>query len=326
MPLAFSVRRFFCFTGIISYSTGASADSTCLAAAECSTSGTTTIIASADATALASCTTYSGSVAIQTSLSTPKDSNGHQQIQIDKIQKIDGNLTITDSSDLAQIGFPALQEVAGLMSMSRLSGLASVNMPSLSIVQQMNLTALPVLQAVNFGSVGVTKARSILITNTGLTSLDGFNNLESVDALNINNNQALQNITLKVSNIKISCEIVDNNGLTSGLNVDFPLLQTAQNMTFRNCADIKLPVLQNVTDSLGFYGNGFTSFSAPNLTTSNSLVFYDNPELTNISLSSVKSINATYSIVNNTKLTKIDGFQNLALVGGALNFTGIFTE
>lgn len=325
LPLAFSVRRFFCSYGHHFLLYRGSADYACLAAAECSTSGTTTIIASADATALASCTTYSGSVAIQTSLSTPKDSNGHQQIQIDKLQKIDGNLTITDSTELAQIGFPSLKEVGQLV-LGRLSGLASVNMPSLSIVQQMNLTALPVLQAVNFGSVGVTKARSILITNTGLTSLDGFNNLESVDALNINNNQALQNITLKVNNIKISCEIVDNNGLTSGLNVDFPLLQTAQNMTFRNCADIKLPVLQNVTDSLGFYGNGFTSFSAPNLTTCNSLVFYDNPELTNISLSSVKSINATYSIANNTKLTKIDGFQNLAVVGGALNFTGIFTE
>lgn len=314
------------FLGIISYSTGAFADSTSLAAAECSTSGTTTIIASADATALASCTTYSGSVAIQTSLSTAKDSNGHQQIQVDKIQKIDGNLTITDNTDLAQVTFTSLKEVTGVFQCGPLSGMASLNMPSLSTVNQMNLTALPVLQAVNFGAVGITKARSILITNTGLSSLDGFSNLESVESLNINNNQALQNVTLNFGYITKSCEIVDNNGLTTGLNVNFPSLQTAQNMTFRSCSDIKLPALQNVTDELGFYGNYFTSFLAPNLTTVRGLVFVDNPELTNISCPSATSINGTYLIANNTALTKINGFPNLELVGGALEFSGIFSE
>ena len=298
----------------------------CPAAAECSTSGTTTIIASADATALASCTTYSGSVAIQTSLSTPKDSNGHQQIQVDKLQKIDGNLTITDSTDLTQVTFSSLKEITGLMACSALSGLAGINMPALNSVSQMNLTALPLLQALNFGSVGVTKARSILITNTGLGSLDGLNNLETVDALNINNNQALQNVTLKIVSVKTLVEIVDNNGLTTGLNVNFPLLQTAQNMTFRNCSDIKLPALQNVTDDLGFYGNDFESFSAPNFTTCRSLVFVDNPELTNISFPSATSANGTFLIANNTKLDKIDGFPGLEVVGGAVLFKGNFTE
>lgn len=298
----------------------------CPAAAECSTSGTTTIIASADATALASCTTYSGSVAIQTSLSTPKDSNGHQQIQVDKLQKIDGNLTITDSTDLAQVTFSSLKDITGACVFSFLPGLADVNMPALNSVSQMNLTALPLLQALNFGSVGVTKARSILISNTGLGSLDGLNNLETVDALNINNNQALQNVTLKIVSVKTLVEIVDNNGLTTGLNVNFPLLQTAQNMTFRNCSDIKLPALQNVTDDLGFYGNDFESFSAPNFTTCRSLVFVDNPELTNISFPSAKSANGTFLIANNTKLDKIDGFPNLEVVGGALDFSGNFTE
>lgn len=312
--------------GIISCSIGASADFKCPAAAECSTSGTTTIIASADATALASCTTYSGSVAIQTSLSTLKDSNGHQQIQIDKLQKIDGNLTITDSSDLAQITFSSLREISGAFLLSYLPGLASVNLPALNSVNQMNLTALPLLQALNFGSVGVTKARSILITNTGLGSLEGLNNLETVDALNINNNQALQNVTLKMVSVKTLVEIVDNNGLTTGLNVNFPLLQTAQNMTFRNCSDIKLPALRNVTDDLGFYGNDFEILSAPNFTTCRSLVFVGNPEVTNISFPSVTSAKGTFLIANNTKLNKIDGFQNLEVVEGALDFSGNFTE
>lgn len=311
---------------ITSWSNRASTDLVCPAAVECSTSGTTTITASADATALASCTTYSGSVAIQTGLSTPKDSNGHQQIQVDKLQKIDGNLTITDAQDLVQVGFGSLREITGALVLGSLSALAGVNMPTLGAVKQINLTALPVLQALNFGTQGVTKAQLILITNTGLGSLDGLNNLESLNTLNINNNQALQNVSLKITYIKSSLDIVDNNGLTTGLNVNLPLLQTAQNMTFRNCSDIKLPALTNVTDDLGFYGNDFTSFSAPNLTTVRGLVFVDNTELTNISLPLMRSINGSYQIANNTKLTKINGFQDLEVVGGALDFSGNFTE
>lgn len=204
--------------------------------------------------------------------------------------------------------------------------MSSINFPALNRVDQLNLTALPLTQQLNFGSVGITKARSILISNTGLSSLDGLNNLETVDALNINNNQALQNVTLKIVSVKSLVEIVDNNGLTTGLNVNFPLLQTAQNMTFRNCSDIKLPALQNVTDDLGFYGNDFESFSAPNFTTSRSLVFVGNPSLTNISFPSAKSLNGTFLIANNTKLDKIDGFPNLEIVAGALDFSGNFTE
>lgn len=299
----------------------------CLTAADCSISGTTTITASADATALASCTTYSGSVAIQTGLSTPTDTNGHQQIQVDNLQKIDGNLTITGVQDLAQITFSSLKEITGGCLFSFLSGLAIINIPNLSFVKQLNLTALPVLQTLNFGNVGVTKAQSILITNTGLSSLDGLDNLESVDSIDINNNQALQNITMKkVLSISKSLSIVDNNGLTTGLNVDFPLLQTAQNITFRNCSDIKLPALQNVTEDLGFYGNAFTSFSADNLTTLGSLIFDNNAQLTNATFSSVTSINESFLITNNPGLGVINGFPNLGMIGGTLNFIGNFSE
>lgn len=199
-------------------------------------------------------------------------------------------------------------------------------MPSLSTVNQMNLTALPVIQSLGFGAVGITKAHSILITNTGLITLDGLNNLPSVDALDINNNQALQNISMKVSEIKSSLSIVDNNGLTTGLNVDFPLLQTAQNMTFRNCSDIKLSALQNVTDELGFYGNDFTSISAPNLTSCRGFSMVGNLQLTNLSFNSLRNLDGSLLVSNNTKLGIIDGLQKLETIGGAADLNGNFTE
>lgn len=294
-------------------------------AQQCSTSGTTTITVSADATALASCTTYSGSVAIETGLATPKDSNGHQQLEINNLRKITGNLTVTNIPELTRLSFGALQSVSGF-ELGGLNGLSELACPQLTTVSQLNITACASLQQLNFGSVGVTKASSVLITNTGLSSLNGISNLKEVDFFNVNNNQALQNISLQVTSIKNSLDIEANDFLVSGLTTSFPLLETAQNMTFRNCSVILLPALVNVTEKLGFYGNDFTSFTAPNLTTAGGLVFVDNTQLTNISLPSLTSINGTYQIANNTKLTKIDGFQKLSIVTGALDFSGNFTE
>lgn len=294
-------------------------------AQQCSTSGTTTIAASADASALASCSTYSGSVAIETGLSTPKDSNGHQQLQVSSVRKISGNLTVTNIPELTSLTFDSLQSVGGF-ELGGLNGLSVLSFPQLTTVTELNFTALASLQQLNFGSVGITKASSVVITNTGLTSLNGISNLQEVDVFNVNNNQALQNISLQVTKIKNSLDIEANDFLVSGLTTSFPLLETALNMTFRNCSVILLPALVNVTEELGFYGNDFTSFTAPNLTTAGGLIFVDNTQLTNISLPALTSINMTYQIANNTKLTKIDGFQKLSVIQGALDFSGNFTE
>jgi hypothetical protein len=293
--------------------------------AQCSTSGTTTISASADATALASCTTYSGSVAIPTGLAVPKDSDGLQVLKVDNIRRITGNLTVTDIGELSSLTFGSLQSVDGF-ELGALQRLVTLSFPQLGTVDALNFTALPSLQTLDFGNTGITKARSILITNTGLTTLTGIQNLEEVDLFNVNNNQALKNISLQVTSIKNSLNVEANDEFVSGLSTSFPLLETAQNMTFRNCSQILMPALKNVTDELGFYGNTFTNFSAPKLTTAGGIIFVDNTELINITLPSLERINGAYQIANNTKLSIIDGFQKLSVITGTLDFSGNFTE
>ena len=199
-------------------------------------------------------------------------------------------------------------------------------MPALTEVNQLNFTALPALQNLDFGGTGITRASSVLITNTGLSSLMGINNLQQVDTFNVNNNQALQNISLQVTSITNSLDIEANDGYQTGLTTSFPMLETATNMTFRNCSSISLPALANVTEDLGFYGNTFMTFNAPNLTTAGGLIFVDNEALTNISLPKLTSINATYQIANNTMLKQVNGFTKLSIVKGALDFSGNFTE
>ena len=296
-----------------------------MAAAQCSNSATLTITASADASALASCTTYSGSVAIPTGLSVPTDQNGHQALSVEGVQVITGNLTVTNAIMLASLSFGSLQSIGGF-ELGGLTVLSELSMPQITKVNQLNFTALPALQQLSFGGTGITQAASILITNTGLSSLQGINNLQEVDFFNVNNNPSLQNISLQVTSIKNSLDIEANDGYVTGLQTTFPLLETAQNMTFRNCSSVSLPSLANVSEDLGFYGNTMQSFAAPNLTTCGGLIFVDNTDLTNISLPMLTSINASYQIANNTQLKIINGFQKLSIIGGALDFNGNFTE
>ena len=296
-----------------------------LITAQCSNSATLTITASADASSLASCTTYSGSVAIPTGLAVAQDGNGHQQLSVDGVEKITGNLTVTNAILLSSLSFGDLKSIGGF-ELGGLTVLSELSFPQLTTVTALNFTALPALQQLSFGGTGISQAVSVLITNTGLSSLQGINNLQEVTSFNVNNNAALQNISLQVTSIKGSLDIEANDGYVSGLTTTFPMLETAQNMTFRNCSSVSLPSLANVTEDLGFYGNTMESFSAPNLTTVGGLIFVDNTDLTNISLPMLTSVNGSYQIANNTMLKIINGFEKLATIGGALDFNGNFTE
>lgn len=292
--------------------------------AQCSTSGTTTISVSAQASALASCTTYSGSVAIPTGLDVPRDSDGHQKLQVDNVRKITGNLTVTDNPDLISLTFGSLQSIFGF-ELGALERLSLLSLPQLTTVDALNFTALPALQDLDFGNTGITKARSLLITNTGLATLNGIQNLQDVDLFNVNNNPALQNISLQIKSIKGSLNILANDGSPAGLTTSFPLLETALNMTFRGCSQIFLPALKNVTDELGFYENTFTNFTAPKLTLAGGITFVDNSEAVNITLPNLEKVDGAFLIANNTQLDNLDGFKKLAVVAGTLDIRGDFS-
>ena len=294
-------------------------------AQSCSASATLTVTAAADASQIASCTTYSGSVTIPSNLADAPDGNGQTSLTLDGVERIVGNLTISNASTLSSLSFGDLRSITGLQ-LGFLERLSVLSMPAIQNVSQMSLTALPLLERFSFSNTGVTQAQSILITNTGLGSLQGLDQLKSVDSFIVNNNNALRNISLQVASIKDAIRIEANDELNTGTTVSFPMLETAKNMTFRNCSSVSLPSLANVTQYLGFYGNSMESFAAPNLTTTGGLIFVDNTELTNISLPELVSLNGSYIIANNTLLETIDGFQELSTISSSLDFNGNFTE
>ncbi len=277
---------------------------------------TNTIQNEGDAQALSNCQTVSGDVVIANTTSGT--------IRLSGIQRIEGSLICRDATNLNSIEAPQLAIIDRTFTLTGLTVLATLNFPSLQSVGSIEWTALPALQELSF-TRQVTRASEVVISNTNLKSLNGIN-LEQVRIFDVNNNPYLTRVDVQLGNITQALTLQAN---SKDLEASFPNLIWAFNMTFRNCSKVNLPSLASVNGSMGFYGNFFESFSAPNLTrtgSGGSLAFVSNEELTNITMPGLESIGGTYQIANNTKLRAIDGFTQLESVGGAIDFSGNFTK
>lgn len=87
------------------------------------------------------------------------------------------------------------------------------------------------------------------------------------------------------------------------------------------------PVLEEVKSSAAFVNNTFITVEFPELTdVGESLAFVSCSRLTTIKANSLEEVGGTFQLANNTKLAVIDGFQKLAVVGGAVDLSGVFTN
>jgi len=296
---------------------GAVAASSSTTSSICS-QATATINSAADATALADCTTITGDVLVSTVASGVINLDGPEQIKGDLICENNGYITTLSSTTLATIG--------GAFTLSNLTVLSTLEFVVLNAVDTISWAALPALPSLTFTD-SVRTASSVTITNTFLSTLDGIN-LNTVATLDINNNNRLKTFSTQVGNITSSVNI-DSNG--KDLEVSFPNLIWASNMTFRNVSSVSIPSLAVVNGSLGFYENYFSSLSAPNLTKvgdlangQGSLAFVANPSLANITMPLLSSVGGAFQIANNSGLDAIS-FADLSDVGGAIDFSGNFT-
>jgi hypothetical protein len=279
---------------------------------------TATINSQADATQYASCATIHGDLLVG------PDASGI--ISIDGPQQITGNFICHDAGGLTSLGSSTLNSIGSAFDLFNLTLLSTFAFNELQSVKNISWNSLPALSSLTLPAV-ISQATDVLITNTFLSSLDGIN-LESVSTLNINNNNRLKTFSTQVANITSSVNI-DSNGQL--LQVAFPNLIWAANMTLRNVSSISIPSLATVNGSLGFYENYFTEIVAPNLTTVGntgtlvgSLAFVANPSLANISMPLLQSTGGACQIANNSALDGIS-FPDLSFVGGAIDFSGNFS-
>lgn len=279
---------------------------------------TATINSQADASALASCSTFQGNIVVGPGASGI--------ISIDGPQQITGNLVCEDAGGLTSLGSTTIGSIGGAFNLNNLTLLSTLSMGALKSASTINWVALPALSQLNFPAT-VTRSKSVTISNTFLSTLDGIN-LETVQTLQIDNNNRLKTFSTQVSNVTSSLNI-NSNG--NNLDVSFPNLVRAANMTFRNVSTVSIPSLAIVDGSLGFYGNYMPSVSAPNITSvgskadgQGSLAFVANGKLANVSMPLLKTVGGAVQIANNSALTSIS-FPSLTYVGGAIDFSGNFS-
>lgn len=279
-------------------------------------SGTITITTSDDAAAIENCQTYQGDVIIS--------SEASGQISINGVAGITGDLRCSNASQLTSISAANLGTIGGRFDLQELQIMSTLAFSSLSGVNTINWIALPALQALNFGGQGVTRANNVYISNTGLTDLKGIE-LTAVGSMDINNNQYLK--TINVNNLANVTESLSFSANGLNLEIQFPNLESAANLTFRNVTSISMPSLSQVQGSLGLYSNYFDSFAAPNLTsTGNTIAVIDSSELSNLSFPSLERIGGGLQLANNSKLLDIDGFDALVTVDGDINYYGAFNS
>lgn len=281
--------------------------------AACSHTATSTIQNQGDASAIASCKTFSGNIAVKTDVAGV--------IALDGVQVIDGNVAVEDNNGIQQISGDSLEEITGDFVLRNSSALNGVNFPKLKGVGSLDFLGLPALQDLGFDAE-IEKADRIRIENTELSSLDGIN-IETVETMFIANNKNINSIDMQLGNVTEALTLSTNNPL---VNVTFSNMIWAANLTFRNCSSVELPSLESVNQSFSLIGNIFENFIAPNLTlVGGALVVSSNVELTNVSFPLLTEVKANLEVANNTKLREIK-FPKLQKIKSALDMNGNFSK
>jgi hypothetical protein len=282
-------------------------------AASCNSTNPIKIASQGDADGYSSCTTIKGDIQIESAVAGDLTFNG--------VQQITGSLTCIGASNMSSLSAPSLNSIGNTFKLNGLTTLTTLGFGSLSSVGAIEWEALPNLQTLSFDH-GVSTAGQVSITNTGLTTLNGIS-LETVGSFDITENTALQ--TVNVNQLKNSTGLINFAGNYDSLKIELPNLSTGTNMTFRNVSSVSIPSLRSLSGQLGFWGNTFTSLSAPNLTETGDLVFNDNTKISNVSMGQLQTVNGGFQIARNDKLADIS-FPKLQTITGALDFSGDFDQ
>lgn len=278
---------------------------------------TATIQSVADATQIASCDSIEGSVVIAPGSGQSIDLSGD-------LTEIGGDLIVDSNALLSDFSSTSLETIGGSFTLKNLTALSTLSFSRLSEVGSIDWATLTLLPELNFGTPGITKAKSVVIADTFIETIDGIN-VQSLTDMNLNNNKRLTKFSTSIKSLSNVLN-VQANGLN--LELEMPNLEWIANLTIANVTTFSAPSLKTVNGSMRFDSNYFESFSAPNLTEvqDGDISFVSNPQLTNLSFPSLERIGGGLTVANNTALEQVDSFKSLERVGGAVAFRGSFTD
>lgn len=267
----------------------------------------------ADVEAISNCNTLEGDLTIGEDLT---------MLELPNLQQIKGDFIATSASELVSIDMDKLRSIGGEFRLQELTSLTTLKCPSLTRVGDITWITLPKLIALNFDAQ-VTEAKNVRISDTQLNSLQGIN-LRTAVRFNIDNNKYLKTVSVGLTNVSEALSLEFN---SKQIQVAFPNLVWANNITLIDANSVSLPSLKHVNGSMNFGNNSLTSIVCKNLTeVEQTLAFSGNTKLTELDFPQLVTIGGGFKIHNNTELTTIDGFPKLETVRGAVDFVGNFNN
>lgn len=287
---------------------------TVMAADSSKCSFSTTIKAATAISDLNACETLDGKIKI-----TGDDLDA---IDLSNVQEIKGDINFFNSSSVTSINLNQLKKISGSVAVNAYTQLHNIDFTSLSEAEKLLMVSLPSFALINMNT-GLSKAGSIELSDTALSSLQGLVGYSSVDSLNINNNKNISSIDLALENVKQDLTLSFNSDECS---VKLDQLEWAANLTVQDVAEFSASNLTAVNGTLTVAYNKFDLFDLKELdTVGGSLLVFANDEMTSFDVLGIKTIGGELRIFNNTELEDMeDTFHKLTKVKGAVNINGAF--
>lgn len=244
-------------------------------------------------------------------------------IDFSDLESIGGSLIIENAASVVMIQGNKLRRIGGAFIIKNMTSLVAIELPYLKHVNAIEWKVVPILTTARMDD-DVEDVNSIIISDSSLAAINGFQKVKKLEIFDINNNRYLEIIKANVESVTRQIRVHAN---AKELELELPQLMTAQNITIRDTSMIELPKLEKVENSLEFIENHFSKLALPNLKTiGGTLGIMQNNMLSNADFGNVTDIQGGLVVANNTRLEKIDFLQKLRQIGGAIYFEGKFQD
>lgn len=198
--------------------------------------------------------------------------------------------------------------------------MSTLNLAQLTTVGTLQFNALPALEKTGLGS-GITSADSIIISDTGLTSLDGIN-VYKLKVLDVNNNGDIESIDSGLQKVTDSLSISYN---AEKVDVTLDQLTEVNSASFESINSLSAANLTKVTGALALVSNSIDKIEFKELkSVGKSLTISKNDDLEEIDFPKLTSIGGALNIIDNEELSSFDGFSKVKTISGSVTLDGKF--
>ncbi|KAL1618520.1 protoplasts-secreted [Diplodia seriata] len=252
---------------------------------------------------ISSCKTFEGSIAIS------EETWG--SISLDGIEEITGSLIVDSAETLTYFSADSLSSIGGL-ELSNAPLFTGFDLPSLNKIESLSLSSLPLLWEVDFGST-IEECSTVEVRDTYLTSLE----LEVLEPekIIIEENDFLWSVSVASTSV----DEISIGGNTNAVDISFPQLESAKQVTISNATGLSFPSLTSIEESITITDSWLETFDFSTLETiGGSLEISGVWDLESLSLSSLKSVGGDLKI-SDCGFSSL-AFEALESVEGDLSF------